>query len=309
MRGIFLLIAVVAVSAAVTACGGTGDRESAGAAIAAGVPDTDIFLLSVKNLDAAPDPANLRNLTARPGYDNQPAFVPGEQALLFSSVRDGKQADIFKYQFGQEVLQQLTDTDESEYSPTPFGTAGRFSVVRVEQDGSQRVWSFNAAGRDPRLLLPQWSNVGYHDWIDDRRVLAFLVSDPSQLAVIDVGSGIAEILASGIGRSIHYLPERDAIGFIDVVETERPVLVIQSLHDGDREQFIEPRSGSQDFVIAQDRYLLMAEGKVVYRASMRRPKWTVWADFSGYLPGPVSRIAISEDERWVAMVVTVSPDD
>ncbi len=174
MRGIFLLIAVVAVSAVVTACGGTGDRESAGAAIAAGVPDTDIFLLSVKNLDAAPDPANLRNLTARPGYDNQPAFVPGEQALLFSSVRDGKQADIFKYQFGQEVLQQLTDTDESEYSPTPFGTAGRFSVVRVEQDGSQRVWSFNAAGRDPRLLLPQWSNVGYHDWIDDRRVLAFL---------------------------------------------------------------------------------------------------------------------------------------
>ncbi len=309
MRGTVLLIAVFAVSAVVTACGGPGDSESAGAAIAAGVPDTDIFLLSIKNLDTAPDPADLRNLTARPGYDNQPAFVPGEQALLFSSIRDGNQADIFKYQFGKEVLQQLTDTDESEYSPTPFGSAGRFSVVRVEQEGAQRLWSFDAAGRDPRLLLPQWSNVGYHEWIDDRRVLAFLVSDPSQLAVIDVGSGIAEILASGIGRSIHYIPERHAIGFIDVVEAERPVMIVQSLDDRDREEFIEPRPGSQDFVIVHDRYILMAEGKVVYLASVGRPKWTVWADFSDYLPGPVSRIAISEDERWAALVVTVSPGD
>ena len=89
MRGKFFPAPVFAVLAALAACGGGGSDDSAGAAIAAGVPNTDIFLLSVKDIDDSPDPANLRNLTARPGYDNQPAFVPGRQALLFSSIVDG----------------------------------------------------------------------------------------------------------------------------------------------------------------------------------------------------------------------------
>ncbi len=307
MRGQYFLAALIAVlvSISLAACGPSSD-DSAGAAIAAGVPDTDIFLLSVKDISRSPDPANLRNITARPGYDNQPTFVPGEQAVLFSSIVDGKQADIFEYNFAEEVMTQLTETEESEYSPTPLGPDGAFSVVRVEQDGAQRLWRFDRVRGEPRLLLPQWRNVGYHAWIDSRRVLAFLVGEPPQLAVIDTGSGIAEVLATGIGRSIHYLPESDSISFIDTVEDDRPLMVVYSLRDGERVSMLEPRPGAQDYVFVPDDSILMAEGKVIYRANAQRTRWKVWADLTDFLPGPISRIAVSADERWVAMVVAVA---
>jgi hypothetical protein len=306
MRGKFFPAPVFAALAALAACGGGGGDDSAGAAIAAGVPNTDIFLLSVKDIDDSPDPANLRNLTARPGYDNQPAFVPGRQALLFSSIVDGRQADIFEYDFGEELLTQLTDTEESEYSPTPLGPDGDYSVVRVEQDGAQRLWEFSRTGREPRLLLPQWRNVGYHEWIDSRRVLAFLVGEPSQLAVIDIGSGIAEVLATGIGRSIHYLPESDSISFLDIIEADRPVMVSYSLGNRERIEIMEPRPDAQDYIFTSDDAILMAEEKVIYVATGRRTRWNVWADLTDYLPGPISRLALSADERWVALVVTVA---
>ena len=306
MRGKKFFAAFLVVLMALTACGGGDSEDAAGAAIAAAVPDTDIFLLSVKEIADAPDPANLRNITARPGYDNQPAFVPGSQALLFSSIVDGKQADIFEYNFAEEVLTQLTETEESEYSPTPLGPDGAFSVVRVEQDGAQRLWKFDRTGGEPRLLLPQWRNVGYHVWIDSRRLLAFLVSEPPQLAVIDTGSGIAEVLATGIGRSIHYLPESDSISFIDTVEADRPQMIIYPLRGAERVTMMEPRPGAQDYVFASDDSVLMAEGMVIYRSNVQRTRWKVWADLTDFLPGPISRIAVSDDERWVAMVATVA---
>ncbi len=308
MRVGLIRIVVATISLGLNACGGDSGRDSAGAAIAAGVPDTDIYLIPMRELGSAPDPADMRNITARPGYDNQPAFIPDEQALLFSSIQDGRQADIYRYDFGRDLLDQLTDTPESEYSPTPFGERGEFSVVRVEADGAQRLWAFAADGSAPNLLLPQWRTVGYHAWVDARRVLAFLVNDVPQLALIDIESGIAEVLATGIGRSIHYRADSDRISFMDIVEEDRPMIITYRLRGGERRELIAPRPDAQDYVFGSDNSILMAEGKTIYRSTLRRPAWKVWADLSNYLPGPISRIAVSEDERWVAFVVTVAPE-
>jgi len=45
---------------------------------------------------------------------------------------------------------------------------------------------------------------------------------------------------------------------------------------------------------------------VIYRSNVQRTRWKVWADLTDFLPGPISRIAVSDDERWVAMVATVA---
>ena len=64
----------------------------------------------------------------------------------------------------------MTETVESEYSPTPLPAADGFSTVRVEQDGTQRLWAFDSSGGAPRLLLETIQPVGYHGWLGaDRR--------------------------------------------------------------------------------------------------------------------------------------------
>src|SRR5258708_16942898 len=37
------------------------------------------------------------NVTARPGYDNQPFFLPNGRAFLYTSIREDSQADIYRY--------------------------------------------------------------------------------------------------------------------------------------------------------------------------------------------------------------------
>ena len=42
------------------------------------------------------------NISNSPGYDNQPSFLPDSSAVLFSSNRDGKQTDIYRYDIAVE---------------------------------------------------------------------------------------------------------------------------------------------------------------------------------------------------------------
>ncbi len=122
-------------------------------------PDTEIFLapltVSGQHITIG-QPVNISN---SPGYDNQPSFTPDGQRLLFTSARGGAQTDIYRYDLASKQVTQVTNTPESEYSPTVTPDHG-LSVVRVEADGSQRLWRFTSDGGDPRVLLENVKPVG-----------------------------------------------------------------------------------------------------------------------------------------------------
>ncbi|HEV2765048.1 MAG TPA: hypothetical protein VGV38_18850, partial [Pyrinomonadaceae bacterium] len=104
-------------------------------------PSTDIFLVEVVSRGSLWRFGRPRNVTAREGYDNQPHFEPGGGALLYTSIREDRQADIYRFDVRPGGAQtRVTATREDEYSPTPM-PGGRFiSVVRVEADKTQRLW-------------------------------------------------------------------------------------------------------------------------------------------------------------------------
>jgi Tol biopolymer transport system component len=68
------------------------------------------------------------NVTARPGYDNQPFFLADGRAFLYTSIREDSQADIYRYDLDRKTSVRLTATSESEYSPIPLPRGGGFSV-------------------------------------------------------------------------------------------------------------------------------------------------------------------------------------
>src|SRR3954466_15003252 len=128
-------------------------------------PDTEIFLTPL-TLRAAPAAVTrAANITNSPGYDNQPSFTPDGAAIFFTSNRGGAQTDIYRYDIASAATARVPDTPESEYSPTVTPDGAHLSVIRVEADGTQRLWRFTLDGRSPELLLERVKPVGYHVWV------------------------------------------------------------------------------------------------------------------------------------------------
>src|SRR5437762_6771233 len=142
-------------------------------------PATDIFLAPLKMQQRRLVVGAPVNVTNRRGYDNQPSFTTDSRAILFTSVRADKQADIYRYDLTKKTTKSVTSTPESEYSATVYGEGSRFSVIRVEADSTQRLWSFRIDGSDPRLVFPSIKPVGYHVWVDSTTVAMFLLGKPT----------------------------------------------------------------------------------------------------------------------------------
>ena len=105
-------------------------------------PPTDIFLAPLSMKDGVPVVGTPVNITHQPGYDNQPWFTPDSRSMLFTSARGETQTDIYRFDVASRATTRVTQTPESEYSATGMPGGQRFSVIRVEADMTQRLWSF-----------------------------------------------------------------------------------------------------------------------------------------------------------------------
>ena len=165
-------------------------------------PGTDIYLapLATGKIVEIGEPVNV---TKRSGYDNQPHFARDGLYFLYASIDTSGQADVYRYHIGEGRHERVTNTPESEYSPTLLpGTSG-FSSVRVEADGTtQRLWRFDTDGGNPRLLMTDVDSVGYHAWVGDETLVLFIVGEPHTLRVVDVPSQGEAIVARDIGVSL-----------------------------------------------------------------------------------------------------------
>ena len=117
------------------------------AGIACGqLPETDIWLMQLDKKDNKWIYTNPLNINNRAGYDNQPTFSSDNKSILYVSIKDDKQADIYQYNSKTKTHTQLTKTKTSEYSPTIMPDGKGFSCVVVETDSAQRVWQYHLDG-------------------------------------------------------------------------------------------------------------------------------------------------------------------
>src|SRR5262245_53006272 len=157
-------------------------------------PDTEIFLATLTTSNGTPSIVRPVNISNGPGYDNQPSFTPDGRSVLFTSIRGGRQTDIYRYDIAARSVARVTDTPESEYSPTLTPDRAHISVIRVEADGTQRLWQFTKEGKEPQLVLPDVKPVGYHAWIDAQTLALFVLGQPATLQLADTRSGKADVL-------------------------------------------------------------------------------------------------------------------
>ncbi len=283
--------------------------------------DPDIFLATFSIRDGAIAIGTPVNITHSPGYDNQPSFTPDGGAILFASARGAAPApaagaraassatDIYRYDIGSGTTARVTNTPESEYSPTVMPDGAHISVVRVEADGTQRLWTFGLDGSNPSLVLTDIKPVGYPAWIDARTVALFVLGQPATLQIANTQTGKAETVARGIGRSVLRTPA----GAVSFVSQQRaapdvpPTYTIEQFVPGTPAApvaLIQPVPGSGDPNLAwtPDGTLLMAHGGTLYSWRPGQSQWTAAADLAALgLPG-VTRLAVSPRGDRIAIV-------
>ena len=278
------------------------------------LPGTDIYELRMSGGLASLKTAKPTPVSVAAGYDNQPMYSPDGKRILFAVNRDGKQTDIYVFDRATGKVSQLTNTPENENSPTflpaGLGEAGGFSVVQSEMDRTQRLWRFDAQGKNPKLILKDIKPVGYHAWVDADHVALYVLGQPATLQLARVSTGVAEIAASNIGRSLHRIPNTRLVSFVQKEDSGEYWIKQIDVDSKKIDPLVKAVEGSSD----RD-YAWMPDGKtIVMTGGTKVFSWTKgaagWSEVFDGAPlglGALSRLNVSPKADAIAIVATEKP--
>jgi hypothetical protein len=268
-------------------------------------PNSDIFLARILDTGDAVRLGEAVNITRRAGYDNQPAFLTDATGLLYTAIDSTGQADIWRYELRTRRRVRLTDTPESEYSPTIMPGSTRFSVVRVERDSTQRLWSFRLDGTDPQLVLESLAPIGYHAWLDQFRLAVYVLGTPSTLHVLRRDGSEDEVRATNIGRTLQHVPAQGWYSFVQLDSTPTPWIVAQPFEGGAVSRLVRLPEHDEFYAWAPDGALLSAMVNTIVRWNGVSGEGSAWLPVVTPRPLPVrniTRLAVSPAGRWLAFV-------
>lgn len=271
------------------------------------IPSTNIYLFELeKEADSLYNFNNPKFLTDfnKDGYNNQPYFVRDNELLISARVGGSNQNDIYLFDLEKGTKLQVTKTAESEYSPILMPDKFHFSSIRVEMDenGTQRLWRFPLSRQNNgKPVFDYLVDIGYHEWLDERRIVLFIVDEPNYMVVADTRDGSTQQLATNIGRAFKKLPNGNLAYVHKATES---TWFIKELNKNDlrSEIIVQTPRGAEDFAVMKDGTFLIGRGTKLYKFMPNKDDdWVEIGDFRDYNFTSITRLAISGDGK-LAMV-------
>jgi hypothetical protein len=263
-----------------------------------GQPGTDIWLFELKAVKASRVAVNGKNITLRPGYDNQPFFHPDKAVVYYSSAQDDGRTDIKEYDIKTGRFSLVTQTADREYSPTVTPDGKFISCIIQRDNGAQDLGRFPISGGPAEVLIDNLK-VGYHAWMNSGVVLVFVLGDVMTLHAIDVQEKSDVILAGNIGRSLHRMPGMPAVSF---VQKGAEPWTIRMVRSGNYllEDYGATLTGREDLAWLPGGEVLMSDGNKLFT----RSKTSDWKEITlqPSLAG-ISRVAVDRSGKYLAVVV------
>ena len=241
------------------------------------------------------------NVTRREGYDNQPSFSPRSNALYFTSNRGG-QTDIYRNDFGTGFTVPVRRTvPESEYSAMTSRDSLAMIVIRVEADSAQRLWRIPFGAGEPTVLFPAIKPVGYFAQADDSTWALFVLGAPATLQIAVEGRKTGETVASNVGRSLHRIPGTSRVSYVQKGNGAWYVMMLDP-RTRRSDTLVRTLEGSEDVAWIDSTTLLSGKGSELYTWRRGDAGWAKSADFAFAGVTGITRLAVSPNRAWLAMV-------
>ncbi len=272
--------------------------------LSAQLPSVDIYYGKLGQANGIWSLSDMKNITARVGYDNQPSFSTDGGTIYYTSIQDSFQADIYTYVLSTGVTTQLTNTLESEYSPVVLLNGKGFSVVRVEKDSTQRMYAFKNDGSKPKVMMDKIDSVGYYCSIADKQYAFFMVTDTPTLVLADAKKQTTKVIDNNIGRCIKVIPGEQAISYI-VKNSDNEYMLKRFDLTTQTSSLITMLPGvSEDFIWTANGDILMARDNQIWMFSYKAEKkqWSRIITIKELKGKKIYRLALAADGIGFAFV-------
>lgn len=297
----------------VAACAAARD-EGPPAVAAPDNPDTEIFLARFSFENGAPSIREIWNATKRKGYDNQPRFLAGEAAFHYVAAGESGKTDIRLYDIARRASEAATDTpDRSEYSPKEAPSGG-LSYIQENPAGDVTRVHRRAPGEADGAPVVDFAPLGYYAWLDGGAALGvYYRTEPGSLYRVDVESGATRRLHESIGRTLQADREVRWLWFSEITDPEANAMRIMRYDaaGGAITPIFDLPAGATDFfAVLGDRGaaegFLAASGPAIFWRAAAADGWTPVADLADAGVRIATRIAVSDDRSWIAVVGEVA---
>lgn len=285
--------------------------------VSAQMPGFDIYIGDLELQDRQLKVSHLKALTSRIEYDNQPLFLPEGNALLYTAalINDQvEQTDSMFVSLESGHVTNLTKSNESEYSPTVMPNGNSFSVIRAFDD-KQKLWRYplypkQQSAEPASELLTHVNPVGYHAWIDNSRVILFVLGEPHTLQLADIQKQTSQVLDSNIGPSLFAIPNSQLMSYTaSVGEGEQIQWQLKSYHPetGKIEVLTTLPVGAYYYAWSGNGYAIAAVDNTLLQWDKENAikGWQPFADVSAMCPKGVTRLSTNSQNSKIALVCTL----
>lgn len=275
--------------------------------VALELPDSDIFLFPfIEDEQGARIAGDGRNITERPGYDNQPWFTPGGKTILYTANHVPDRTDVFEYEILGGGRRQLTDSVDQEYSPQMSPNNKTLSYVTDGPTANQSIWSMDRGDKEHTWLLAHLDErepVGYYAWNHRTQDLLFWSRYGFSLRLVNTAKKESHyITGNAPPTSPQIIPNSDNFSFVH--------------RQGNSEVWVkelDPRTRAVRPVarISGSNYhygwtpkgrIVMAQGDKLRCWSGEKDDWSDAADLKELGVRNASRVVISQNGKWIAIV-------
>tara|TARA_R110001592_G_scaffold55740_6_gene170394 strand:+ start:259 stop:1134 length:876 start_codon:yes stop_codon:yes gene_type:complete len=265
-------------------------------------PDTEIFVFNLKEKKGNVTIEKGKNVTERKGYDNQPYFY-GEDYMLYTAYDNG-QTDIMMLDLLDKKKTNLTNTKESEYSAAMIPGYESFAAVRVEEDGTQRLWMFHLnTKKAPQLVFEDIAPVGYHAW-SGSNVAMFILGSPVTLLMADAKVPGEKKITDNIGRTLKLIPGTTDFAFERTEENGDKNIYHLNSSTARFDLTVKKPDNSSDWTITKEgTYITSVGSKILTFNPKYNKEWKEITDLSSMGLSGITRMAVNENNTKLAIVI------
>lgn len=263
--------------------------------------NTNVYVFEIYPAYEGLELLNIKNISNNEGYNNQPSFSSNE-TILFAGNNNG-QTDISEYNLITDSKKWINQkTEGGEYSPQKFPSNNNLAAVRLDNNGLQRLYSYNFENGKSSELIENLQ-VAYFAFYTDEKVMATVLDgEAMDLVLIDLQFKSVDTLFRNAGRSLQKVPKTNSMSYSLINDEGNLDLYLLDMNSNESYFVTELPIGIQDYVWINETQILIGSGNKLYMYdTLGTSEWTKVASLEEHGLKNITRMAISPDGKKLAV--------